>query len=119
MTIAIVCLALNIYHEARGESIDGQFLVAESTINRSIERNQIICDVVYDEYQYSWTHDNVSDTAYDEESFVIAAAIAAESLAGNHLHSGVTHYHSVSVNPPWAKRLKILGRYGNHIFYVE
>jgi N-acetylmuramoyl-L-alanine amidase len=31
---ALVCLALNIYFEARNESLAGQFAVAEVTINR-------------------------------------------------------------------------------------
>lgn len=116
---SLLCLALNIYFEARGEDLDAQLLVAESVINRSIDRKQSICDVVYDDDQYSWTNDHRSDVPTDDSAFAIASALASDSLAGNHMHSGVTHYHEASINPAWAKHLKVLGRYGNHIFYTE
>lgn len=114
---SLLCLALNIYFEARGESIDAQLLVAESAINRSIDRDQTLCDVIYDPYQYSWTNDGLSDTPRDMQSFAIATAIAQQAINGDHLHSGVTHYHEASIHPAWANSLTILGRYGNHIFY--
>lgn len=114
---SLLCLALNIYFEARGEPIDGQLLVAETTINRAIDRDQSICEVVWDDDQFSWTNDGLSDTPRDESSYALALALATEALAGNHLHSGVDHYHEISVSPAWAKSLNVVGRYGNHIFY--
>lgn len=116
---SLLCLALNIYFEARGESLDAQLLVAESAINRSTDRNQSICDVVYDDYQYSWTHDHLSDTPRDMQSFAVASSIAQQAINGDHLHSGVTHYHEASIRPYWADDLQVLGQYGNHIFYRE
>lgn len=116
---SLLCLALNIYFEARGESIDAQLLVAESVINRSIERNQSICEVVYDDNQYSWTNDHLSDTPRDNNAFAIASSIAAQAMNGDHMHSGVTHYHEKSIRPAWAAHLQVLGRYGNHVFYKE
>lgn len=114
---SLLCLALNIYFEARGEPIDAQLLVAESAINRSIERDQTICEVVYDPDQYSWTNDGRSDKPRDMEAFAVASSIAQQAIDGDHLHSGVTHYHEASIYPHWADDLKVLGRYGNHIFY--
>ncbi len=114
---SLLCLALNIYFEARGEPIDAQLLVAESAINRSIDRDQSICEVIYDPYQYSWTNDGRSDTPRDMEAFAIATAIAQQAINGDHLYSGVTHYHEISIHPHWADDLTVLGRYGNHIFY--
>jgi spore germination cell wall hydrolase CwlJ-like protein len=114
---SLLCLALNIYFEARGEDLDAQLLVAESVINRSIDRNQSICDVVYDDDQYSWTTDGRSDKPRDMEAFAVASSIAQQAIDGDHLHSGVTHYHEASIHPHWADDLKVLGRYGNHIFY--
>lgn len=114
---SLLCLALNIYFEARGETVDAQLLVAESAINRSADRNQSICEVVYDEYQYSWTNDHLSDTPRDMQSFAVATSIAQAAINGDHLYSGVTHYHEASIHPHWADSLVLLGRYGNHIFY--
>ena len=117
MQTALICLALNIYFEARGEPIDGQLLVAETTINRAVDRDQTICEAVWDDDQFSWTRDGLSDTPRDATAYALSTQLAQEALAGHHLHSGVDHYHEISINPPWAKSLTVLGRYGNHIFY--
>jgi hypothetical protein len=43
------CLTKNIYHEARGEPVDGQYAVAEVTMNRVASKHypNTVCDVVY------------------------------------------------------------------------
>lgn len=117
MQTALICLALNIYHEARGEPIDGQLLVAETTINRAADRNQSICEAVWDDDQFAWTNDGLSDVPRDAESYALALILATEALAGNHLYSGADHYHEISIHPHWANDLQRIGRYGNHIFY--
>lgn len=116
---AALCLALNIYHEARGEPIDGQLLVAETVIQRSVHRNQGICESVYEKQQYSWTHDDIIDIPSNIAAAELAIALAQQAISGDHLHSGATHYHTVDSNPYWSKQLVRLGQYGNHIFYVE
>ena len=52
------CLAMNIYHEARGERMEGQIAVAQVTLNRAAHEEwpSTICDVVYQPKQFSWTH---------------------------------------------------------------
>jgi spore germination cell wall hydrolase CwlJ-like protein len=115
--VAVLCLALNIYHEARGESIDAQLLVAEVTINRSVDRNLSICETVFQPRQFSWTHDSISDIPADAHSAIAALKIAASAFSADHLHTSADHYHRYDVNPAWAKDLIILGRYGDHIFY--
>jgi N-acetylmuramoyl-L-alanine amidase len=117
MQTALICLALNIYFEARGEPIDGQLLVAETTINRAADRDQTICEAVWDDDQYSWTNDGLSDTPRDAAAYALSTQLAQEALAGKHLYTGVDHYHEASINPAWAEHLTMLGRYGNHIFY--
>ena len=56
------CLALNIYHEARGERVEGQIAVAHVTMNRVNHEKwpSTICEVVYQPKQFSWTHDKCS-----------------------------------------------------------
>ena len=46
----LVCLARNVYHEARGEPAAGQYAVAEVTLNRVASRHfpDTVCDVVYE-----------------------------------------------------------------------
>ena len=49
----LICLALNVYYEARGESLAGKYAVAEVTMNRVTSRRypETVCAVVYEK---SW-----------------------------------------------------------------
>ena len=51
---AVLCLALNIYHEARSEMIPGQYAVAQVTMNRAGEKSNV-CKTVVAKHQFSWT----------------------------------------------------------------
>lgn len=53
----LLCLALNIFNEARSEPIDSQIAVAAVTINRMKDKEypSSICDVVYEPSAFSWT----------------------------------------------------------------
>lgn len=44
---ALLCLALNVWHESRGEDLAGQYAVAFVTINRAKESHADICEVVF------------------------------------------------------------------------
>ena len=50
-------MALNIYHEARGEDTLGQYLVADVTLNRVADKRwpNTICKVVNQPWQFYWT----------------------------------------------------------------
>ena len=51
----IMCLAKNIYYEARGEPLHGKIAVAQVTLNRVTHRTQFeasICGVVYAKNQF-------------------------------------------------------------------
>ena len=54
---SVDCLARNVYYEARGESLAGQYAVAEVTMNRkaSLGYPKTVCDVVYQRDAFSWT----------------------------------------------------------------
>ena len=48
LNTALVCLALNIYHEARGEGMMGKYAVAHVVMNR-VEHERFpdtVCDVI-------------------------------------------------------------------------
>lgn len=57
---ALLCLALNIHFEARGEPIEGQLAVAHVTINRAKENKTSICHEVFKKGQFSWTRHRYS-----------------------------------------------------------
>ena len=119
--IGVMCLAMNIYFEARNQPIDGQMMVAEVTLNRVQQSKEptSICEVVWKDKQFSWTHDGKSDKPHLDKAFYTAILVASEAMEGETLHTGATHYHNTSVEPVWAKGMIVLGKYGDHIFYKD
>ena len=113
MILAALCLASNIYFEARGEPIDGQILVAEVTMNRGDD----ICATVFADSQFSWTNDKDLFIG-NPEAFYQAYVLASDLIDnGCILCSEATFYHTKAVDPYWAEHMTLLGSYGNHIFY--
>ena len=126
LTTAALCLALNIYHEARGEFIPGQYAVALVTMNRAGHDARNVCKVVTAKKQFSWTNKLVKKGALqpkglpqDEDRWKTAQTIANIVLSGKvtDFTEGAKYYHRYSVHPIWRhafEQTKVLGR---HIFY--
>lgn len=124
------CLALNIYHEARGEPRAGQQAVAEVTLNRVLSRHypESICEVVYQQRwdsirkryvsAFSWTEVD-PDGAPDPDAW-IRARVIAEAAYHKQVKpklNGAVFYHARYVRPSWAKKQTEVARIGRHIFY--
>ena len=117
---AATCLAMNVYFEGRSESIDGQRLIAEVTMERVYTDGfpKTVCGVVWEKGAFSWTHDGKSDKPKDIDAWLTAQIIANETLLyGCELCSGATYYHTRDVLPYWADDMVMVGMYGNHVFY--
>ena len=130
---AVMCLALNVYHEARSQSLVEQIAVAQVVINRVNDERypDTVCGVVKqgeknpdgsmkeDRCQLSWYCDGIKDTPYNKDAWELALSVAKSVHAGHtvEITGGATHYHATSVNPFWAKTLKKVTRIGKHIFY--
>lgn len=117
----IHCLAQNIYHEARSESLGGQVAVAQVTINRVKATNfkKSVCQIVFQPNQFSWTLDKrlkVRDTKAWKASVAVATAVLTNSVKLPNFTA--THYHTKAVNPRWNRDKTILAVIGNHIFYA-
>jgi len=122
---ALMCLSLNIHHEARGEPVMGQVAVAMVTINRANQRSdRDICKVVYAPHQFSWTTDipKMGRNIPKGFSWKTSQAIAKMSLKLNPADFGledITYFHNTSVNPSWNKGMILVGKHGNHLFWKE
>ena len=124
---ALMCLALNIYFEARSEPIQGQIAIAEVTLNRvaSSKYPNDVCSVVLQENkdgcQFSWWCDGKSDHPREHNSLRTSKALAELMLKEGRyitvIGDGATHYHSNDVYPYWADDLDKIRRIGKHIFY--
>lgn len=117
----LLCLAKNIYYEARGEPINGKIAVAQVTLNRVTHRTEFqssICGVVYAKNQFSWTmekHREPRGPAWHE-----AQALAKAVVVGTvHLPDfKALYFHNLTVKPAWNKTKELVARIGNHIFYA-
>ncbi len=125
--IGLECLAVAVFFEARDQPIEGQFAVAEVVMNRVVDNRwpNTICGVVFDDKQFSFTHDGKSDRidAYTDNTEDWRAAVTAREVAYQVFIEGYTemtstHYHTLSVRPSWAKHYKQDGRIGDHVFYT-
>jgi N-acetylmuramoyl-L-alanine amidase len=124
------CLARNIYHEARGEPLAGQYAVAEVTMNRKASRHfpRTICEVVYQQNwdpirkrkvgAFSWTEFKVLPEPAGEE-WQRAWQVAEAVYYGKEPPKlrGALFYHANYIKPDWAKEKRQVAKIGRHIFY--
>jgi len=123
------CLSEALYFEARGETVRGQFAVAEVIMNRAKSSRfpGTLCGVIKQgtgrkyQCQFTYTCDGYKDIiaehqAYERVSKVARAIIDGAEGTGN-LTEGATHYHTSAVHPAWAKTYRKTARIGVHLFY--
>ena len=132
---ALLCLALNIYHEARNQSVQGMIAVAEVVMNRAQHQQDKVCAVVFKPYQFSWankmtTTQNIEQRELlakrfvpkDNASWKTSLRIAKKTLQGRapSVVTGATHYFNpdkVKRRPKWADKLTEVAQVGDHLFY--
>ena len=134
LTSALVCLALNVYHEARDQSTAGQIAVAQVVINRTNDDRypNTVCEVVQQgpvykntdlpvrhKCQFSWYCDGKKDYAEDTEALTKALAVASTVIDGQTIDivDGATHYHANYVYPSWANTMTPTICINAHCFY--
>jgi spore germination cell wall hydrolase CwlJ-like protein len=124
------CLAENVYHEARGEPLEGQYAVAEVTMNRlrSSSFPKSICEVVHEKRwdtlrrrhvgAFSWTElDDLN--APRGAAWQRAREVAVAVYDGAHAPRVPTalYYHAKYIKPSWAKPSRRVATIGSHVFY--
>ena len=133
---ALMCLALNTYHEAKNQSMIGQVATAQVVMNRVADRRypNTVCEVVKQgpkykgsdvpvrhKCQFSWFCDGKSDEPRrDSKEWFKAQDYARIVLSGRialDVTEGATHYHATYVRPAWAKTKTRTTRIERHIFY--
>lgn len=121
------CLRKAIYFEARGETIKGQFAVAEVILNRADSGRYpaSVCGVVNQRgnggCQFSYTCDGRADSMRDPEAMDRAGRIARVMLDGapRALTLGAMFFHTTGVRPDWSRRFDRTATIGSHLFYKQ
>lgn len=118
------CIAVAVYHEARGETVEGQLAVARVIMNRAASGKypSSWCEVVKQPWQFSFVNPRTGEFPYtDQSSDSWRKAVGIARLAiGNvvpTLSNDVLWYHADYVAPAWGRRLTRVDKIGAHIFY--
>lgn len=140
--VAHACLALAIYHEARGEPLEGQIAVAMTVLNRVASKAypDTICGVVFQNMrrrnacQFTFACNGRALVPGEEKAFarsvalariILKRAAAPEAFANDYFlntmrkYAHVTHYHRVDVRPSWSGRLVRVAKVGDHLFLAS
>ena len=138
-TASVVCLAMNIYFEARSEPVAGQIGVSQVVMNRVADPRypNTVCEVIHQgptkpswkdpkvsypvrhKCQFSWYCDGKADKITDKKAFTEALR-SAYGVATKRLDdqvNGATHYHAYYVQPEWASTKTPTAILGSHLFY--
>jgi|GEM_PF-522122 len=120
------CLALNIYHEARNQPLEGQLAVAHVTLNRLEDSlgSASICDVVFRGRHFSWTSDPAKrrlKSPRETSAWETAQRVARMAIDDRDADpvEGSTFFHAVWVQPDWAAAFVRVRQIGDHIFYAR
>lgn len=136
------CMAINIYHEARSENVEGQFAVAHATLERVKDPRypNTVCGVVLHaktkngapilhKCAFSWNCDGLSDRIkfYHKgklnpvvlKAFTDAATISLMAInkdIDNFCQNANFYYNPTLANPVWAKYYIETCVIGDHTF---
>ncbi|PJE32077.1 Cell Wall Hydrolase [Pseudooceanicola antarcticus] len=123
-----LCLAEALYFEARGESVKGQFAVAEVILNRvdSPTFPNTVCGVVHQgtgrkfACQFTYTCDGRKEVIHEPAAYAQVSKVAAIMLEDDtprELTDGAEFYHTLHVNPKWSRKFSKTATIGVHEFY--
>lgn len=129
-----LCLTKAIYYEARGESVDGQWAVANVIINRAMDDQfpSTMCGVVFqnanagrNRCQFSFACDGRPDIGTERKAWRKAHAIADAAYADfqrgkrpNVVPRSTLYYHTLAVDPSWSNSYREVAEIGHHVFYA-
>ena len=121
------CLAEALYFEARGETVKGQFAVAEVILNRvdSPRFPDSVCGVINQGTgkkhlcQFSYTCDGNPEVVAEPAAYARVAKVARATIDGKSpdITNGATFYHTTAVRPSWSRKFTNTARFGVHLFY--
>lgn len=128
-----LCLAQAIYHEARGESREGQLAVANVIINRAMSKKypSTICGVVFQnadkgryKCQFTFACDGRSDMGRERNAWNRSIKMAEDAFyefqRGERpgvVPNSVLFYHTTAVAPKWSHTFNRVAAIGSHVFY--
>jgi N-acetylmuramoyl-L-alanine amidase len=107
---ALLCLSSVIYHEARGETKQGQIAVAQVVMNRVKSKHfpDTVCGVVKQPNQFSW---------YNKKGMTNAKESLARRIISGHYNDSVDGALYFRSGGGLWKRLRFVMQIGRHRFF--
>ncbi len=127
---ALLCMTLNLYHEARDQSERGVKAVAAVTMNRA-KKTKNVCSVVTKPKQFSWTSNKLVFThkqrkllakqikEHDPKSWKRVSRIALLAVSeklSSPVHNALYFYNPKLAQPKWARKRLVIARIDDHVF---
>lgn len=130
-----LCLTQAIYHEARGESREGQLAVANVIINRAFSQKypSTICGVVFQnadkgryKCQFTFACDGRSDMGRERAAWNRSMQLAEDAFyefqrgeRPDVVPASTMYYHTTAVAPRWSRVFNRVAAIGSHVFYAQ
>jgi spore germination cell wall hydrolase CwlJ-like protein len=131
----ILCVALNIYHESRGSSLEDQIATSYVVFNRYNDNsyplknkraNKSICDIIFDKYQFCWTNNEIIPLPKEAKSWNNAQQVAFKLLNDSFYmkkaqefelkHYVVSEMLASNNKPKWINKRKLTIQIGKHAY---
>lgn len=118
----VKCIADNIYHEARGLSLEEQVSVAYVTYNRVLSPMfpDTFCGVVHQPYQFSWTlYPSLYNKKKNIKSYIRAIQIAEVFVQYPDPTNGALFYYAHNkIEPPhWSFAAYDIVKMEGHVYF--
>lgn len=116
-------IAVNLYHEARGECLEGMLAIGHVVMNRASRKGVTVKEVILQPWQFSWHNGGEYPPIENYNSLAVclnaAEKLINERLSGKDLWRADHYFNPSIVLPSWAKNMKFIKRIGNHDFYKD
>ena len=125
------CLTAALWHEARGEGLQGIKAVASVIENRrqSQQYPSTYCKIIKQHKQFSFVLEGKPIHKLEQqvkpsekEVFALVSSLAEQMLQGRFkpvLPARVLHYTTHAVSNQWTAKMQVVAKVGNHRFYVQ
>ncbi len=131
---AIVCLALNVYHESGNQSKAGMEAVAVVTMKRADNKPENVCKVVFKPKQFSWANPlttvslklrqkrakdylPTNQHTWDKSRQIARLAIAGKLKSP--VKSATYFYNPKIASPAWKSNMVVVAKIDDHVFLKE
>lgn len=117
----VLCLALVVYHEARGSTQADMYAVANVVLNRKRDDGfpNSTCSVIYQQHQFEWTKNGKRNLA-ERDAWKVSQRIAYVTYINkdrlDRTNGALHFYNPKKVKPKWAKKARRVKKIGNHLY---